>query len=169
MTDGSADPNDVLAYHLHTASGTFGGEVNTGIDLLRRVTIPTRSTGGAGKVDHLVSQWTGRCGNYQRLQGAYPERAYGALIMSNEVARSHGQRVARRHWTAPLPNRCSMQIGDVQLYQSSPKEAGTRSLGPTRLATRRRRRRRSPARAERDQLAMVALRPRTSTTTAIPT
>src|ERR1700733_3326796 len=31
--DGSANPNDVLAYHLHTASGTFGGQVNTGVDL----------------------------------------------------------------------------------------------------------------------------------------
>jgi beta-glucanase (GH16 family) len=32
-TDGSANPNDVFAYHLHTPDGTFGGEVNTGIDL----------------------------------------------------------------------------------------------------------------------------------------
>jgi beta-glucanase (GH16 family) len=28
-TDGSANPNDVFAYHLHTPDGTFGGEVNT--------------------------------------------------------------------------------------------------------------------------------------------
>ena len=31
--DGSANPNDVFSYHLHTASGVFGGSVDTGVDL----------------------------------------------------------------------------------------------------------------------------------------
>lgn len=32
-TDGTANPDDVMAYHLHTPSGTFGGVANTGVNL----------------------------------------------------------------------------------------------------------------------------------------
>ena len=114
MTDGSADPNDVLAYHLHTASGTFGGEVNTGIDLTAGYnTYAINWVPGKSITWYLNGQ---AVAEITSAQAPIPNEPM-ELIMSNEVASSTAS-----GWHTTLdsstPQSMPMQIGDVQLYQA---------------------------------------------------
>ena len=112
--DGSANPNDVLAYHLHTASGTFGGQVNTGVDLTAGYdTYAINWVPGKSITYYLNGQVVGEITSAQAPIPNEPME----LIMSNEVASSSAS-----GWHTTLdsstPQSMPMQIGDVQLYQA---------------------------------------------------
>lgn len=113
-TDGAANPDDVMAYHLHTSAGTFGGEINTGINL-------------AGAYNTYAIDWIPGQSITWFLNGVAVAEITSAqapipnepmeLIMSNQVATS-----AASSWRTSLdgstPQSMPMEIGDVQLYQS---------------------------------------------------
>jgi hypothetical protein len=111
---GSANPNDVMAYHLHTSVGTFGGEINTGKNLTASFNtyainwIPGQSI--TWFLDGVaVAEITS-------AQAPIPNEPM-ELIMSNQVATS-----AASSWRTSLdgatPRSMPMEIGDVQLYQA---------------------------------------------------
>jgi beta-glucanase (GH16 family) len=112
-TLGSANPNDVFAYHLHTSGGTFGGEVNTGIDLTAGF-----NTYAINWVPGVSITWYlngAQIGEVTSAQAAIPNEPM-ELIMSNQVADS-----AASGWHTVLdsstPQSMPMQIAGVQLYQ----------------------------------------------------
>ncbi len=112
-TDGSANPNDVLSYHLHTPSGTFGGVVNTGVNLTSGY-----NTYGIYWVPGQSITWylNGvEVAQITSAQATIPNEPM-ELIMSNQVATT-----ATSSWHTTLgsstPSSMPMQIADVQLYQ----------------------------------------------------
>ena len=116
MTDGSANPNDVLAYHLHNwgGGGTFGGVVNTGVDLTAGYnTYAINWVPGKSITWYLNGQ---AVAEITSAQAPIPNEPM-ELIMSNEVASSSAS-----GWHTTLdsstPQSMPMQIGDVQLYQA---------------------------------------------------
>jgi beta-glucanase (GH16 family) len=111
--DGTANPNDVLAYHLHTSVGTFGGVVDTGIDLTASFNtyainwIPGKSITwylNGAEVAEITS-----------AQAPIPDESM-ELIMNNQVATA-----AASSWRTSLdsstPESMPMEVGGVQLYQ----------------------------------------------------
>ena len=113
-TDGSANPNDVLAYHLHTPSGTFGGDVNTGVDLTAGYnTYAINWVPGKSITWYLNGQ---AVAEITSAQAPIPNEPM-ELIMANTVANSTAS-----GWHTTLdsstPQSMPMQIGDVQLYQA---------------------------------------------------
>jgi beta-glucanase (GH16 family) len=126
--DGAANPNDVLAYHLHTASGTFGGQVNTGVDLT------------AGYNTYAINWVPGKSitwylngnavGEITSAQAPIPNEPM-ELIMSNAVG-SSSTGAFRTTLDSSTPKSMPMQIGDVQLYQapgSGDKITGSNATG----------------------------------------
>jgi beta-glucanase (GH16 family) len=113
FTSGSANPNDTLAYHLHTPSGTFGGVVNTGIDLT------------AGYNTYAIDWLPGKSitwflngrqvAQITSAQATIPNEPM-ELVMSNGVANSNAG-----GWRTTLdsstPSSMNMQVAGVQLYQ----------------------------------------------------
>jgi hypothetical protein len=113
-TDGSANPNDVFAYHLHTPSGTFGGEVNTGIDLTTGFnTYAINWIPGQSITWYLNGK---EIAEITSAEAPIPDEPM-ELIMDNQVASS-----AASSWRTVLdgstPQSMPMQVGDVQLYQT---------------------------------------------------
>ena len=115
-TDGSANPNDVLAYHLHNwgGGGTFGGEVNTGVDLTAGYnTYAINWLPGKSITWYLNGQ---AVAEITSAQAPIPNEPM-ELIIANAVASS----TASGWHTTPdssTPQSMPMQIGDVQLYQA---------------------------------------------------
>ena len=114
MKDGSANPNDVLAYHLHNRARAFGGVVNTGVNLTAGY-----NTYGINWVPGKSITWylNGKAiAEITSAQAPIPNEPM-ELIMSNEVASSSAS-----GWHTTLdsstPQSMPMQIGDVQLYQA---------------------------------------------------
>ena len=111
---GSGSPNDTFAYHLHTPSGTFGGQANTGVDLTAGY-----NTYRINWVPGKSITWYLNCqqvGQITSAQAPIPNEPM-ELIMSNSVANSTAS-----GWRTTLdsstPQSMPMQIGDVQLYQA---------------------------------------------------
>jgi beta-glucanase (GH16 family) len=114
-TDGSANPDDVLAYHLHTPKGTFGGEVNTGVDLTAGYNtyaidwVPSESVTWYLN-GHAVAEITS-------AEAPIPDEPM-ELIMSNQVATS-----AATGWRTTMdsstPASMPMRVAEVQLYKAS--------------------------------------------------
>ncbi|MGB9203993.1 MAG: glycoside hydrolase family 16 protein, partial [Terriglobales bacterium] len=114
MTAGSANPNDVFSYHLHDSGGTFGGDVNAGVDLSAGFnTYGMNWIPGKSITFYLNGQQVGQITSAQTTIPDEPME----LIMSNEVANSSAS-----GWHTTLdgstPNSMPMQVADVQLYQT---------------------------------------------------
>jgi beta-glucanase (GH16 family) len=114
FTSGSANPNDTFAYHLHTPNGTFGGVVDTGVDLTAGYhTYAINWVPGKSITWYLDGR---EIGQVTSAQAPIPNEPM-ELIMSNQVANSNA---AGWHTTldGSTPYSMPMQIGDVQLYQA---------------------------------------------------
>lgn len=112
---GSGPANQAFSYHLHTPSGTFGGVVDTGIDLT------------AGFHTYGINWDPGKSITWY-LDGKQMAQVTSAqvpipnepmeLIMSNQVANSNAA-----GWHTALdsstPSSMHMQIDGVQLYQKA--------------------------------------------------
>ncbi|CDX43269.1 hypothetical protein MPLSOD_50112 [Mesorhizobium sp. SOD10] len=112
---GSGPANQAFSYHLHTPSGTFGGVVDTGIDLT------------AGFHTYAIDWEPGQSITWY-LDGNQMARVTSAqapipkepmeLIMNNGVANSNAT-----GWHTALdsstPSSMQMQIDEIQLYQKA--------------------------------------------------
>jgi beta-glucanase (GH16 family) len=114
FTSGS-NVNHNMAWHLHTPSGTYGGVVNTGIDLTAGY-----NTYGLDWVPGRSITWylNGvQIAQVTSAQATIPNEPMEVLV-GNQVANSNAS-----GWHTILdsstPNSTQMQIGDVQLYQHS--------------------------------------------------
>jgi beta-glucanase (GH16 family) len=114
-TDGSANPNDVFEYSLHTPSGTVGGVVDTGIDLTA-----SYNTYAINWIPGQSITWylNGKAiAEITSAQAPIPDEPM-ELIMDNQVAST-----AASSWRTVLdgstPQTMPMQVGDVQLYQAA--------------------------------------------------
>ncbi len=112
--DGTANPNDVLAYHLHTPNGVFGGLINTGIDLTASFnTFAINWIPGKSITWYLNGKAVAEITSAQATIPNDPME----LIMSNQVATS-----AASSWRTSLdsstPGSMPMQIAGVQIYQA---------------------------------------------------
>lgn len=112
-TSGSANPNDVEAYHLHTPNGTVGGAVDTGTDLTSGY-----NTYGIDWVPGQSISWyvNGKeVAEVTSAQAQIPDEPM-EVIMDNQVANSNAS-----SWHTAMdgstPSTMPMQIADVQLYQ----------------------------------------------------
>ena len=122
--DGSANPNDVFSYHLHTASGVFGGSVDTGVDLT------------AGYHTYAINWVPGQSitwyldGNeiaeITSAQAPIPNEPM-ELIMCNSVGNSNTSSW-RTSLDSSTPQSMPMEVAGVQLYQA-PGSGDTRSRG----------------------------------------
>jgi beta-glucanase (GH16 family) len=112
---GSPNANNNMAYHLHTPSGTFGGVVNTGVD----VTAGYNTYGLDWEPGKSITWYLNgvQVGQITSAQAPIPTEPMEVLI-GNEVANSNAS-----GWHTVLdsstPNSMAMQIGDVQLYQKA--------------------------------------------------
>ncbi len=111
---GSANPNDVFSYHLHTPSGTFGGSVDTGVDLTAAFHTFAIDWKPGQSISWLLDGAV--IATITSAQAPIPNEPM-ELIMSNQVATS-----AASSWRTSLngssPQSMPMQVDGVQLYQS---------------------------------------------------
>ncbi|MGO9390100.1 glycoside hydrolase family 16 protein [Rhodoblastus sp.] len=112
-TSGSANPDNVFAYHLHTPAGVFGGEVDTGIDLTAGFnSFAINWAPGESITWYLNGQ---QVAQITSAEAPIPNEPM-ELIMSNGVATS-----AASAWHTALgpstPRSMRMQVNSVQLYQ----------------------------------------------------
>jgi beta-glucanase (GH16 family) len=110
---GSGPANQAFTYHLHTPSGTFGGVVDTGIDLTAGF-----HTYGINWVPGQLITWYldgKQMAQVTNAQVPIPNEPM-ELIMSNQVANSNAA-----GWHTALDSSTSssmpMQIDAIQLYQ----------------------------------------------------
>ncbi|MDI9846471.1 family 16 glycosylhydrolase [Rhodoblastus sp. 17X3] len=115
FTNGSANPNDTFSYHLHTPVGTFGGVIDTGVDLT------------AGFHTYAINWVPGQSITWY-LDGKQMAQITSAeapipnepmeLIMCNQVATS-----AASSWRTSMdsstPQSMQILVNDVQLYQKA--------------------------------------------------
>ena len=115
FTSGSANPNDTFAYHLHTSVGTFGGVVDTGIDLTASFnTYAINWIPGQSITWYLNGK---QIAEITSAQAPIPNEPM-ELIMDQQVGNS-----AASSWRTSLdsstPQSMAMQVADVQIYQAS--------------------------------------------------
>jgi beta-glucanase (GH16 family) len=115
FTSGSANPNNVFAWHLHTPSGVFGGTVDTTVDLTAHHHtyainwLPAKS---------ITWYFDGRqISQLTSAQAQIPDEPM-QLMMNQSVANSA---TAEWHTTAGAgtPRSMTMHIEGVQLYQKA--------------------------------------------------
>ncbi len=110
---GAGNPNDAMAYHLHTPSGTFGGTAPTGTDLTSGYnTYGIDWEPGKSITWYLNGVEIGQVTSAQTTIPTEPME----LILSMDVGNSNtsGWRTSLDNST---PASMAMQISDVQLYQ----------------------------------------------------
>lgn len=112
---GSGPANQAFSYHLHTPSGTFGGVVDSGVDLTAGF-----HTYGINWVPGQSITWYldgKQVAQVTSAQVPIPNEPM-QLIMSNQVANSNA---AGWHTTldSSTPASMQMQIAEVQLYQKA--------------------------------------------------
>ncbi|TIW04337.1 MAG: glycoside hydrolase family 16 protein, partial [Mesorhizobium sp.] len=112
---GSGPANQAFSYHLHTPSGTFGGVVDTGIDLTAGFhTYGINWDPGKSITWYLDGK---QIAQVTSAQVPIPNEPM-ELIMSNQVANSNAA-----GWHTALdsstPSSMQMQIDGIQLYQKA--------------------------------------------------
>ena len=115
FTDGSANPNDLFAWHLHTPGGVVGGVVDTGIDLT------------AGYNTYAINWLPGRSITWylngkQMAQVTSAQAQIPNIPMQLMMNQSVGNSASSDFHTiasSSTPQSMTMQIADVQLYQQS--------------------------------------------------
>ncbi len=112
-TSGSSNPNDNVAWHLHTPAGVFGGVTTVGTDLSSGFnTYAVDWEPGKSITWYLNGQ---QVGQITSAQAPIPDEPM-EVIMDNAVANSAASSF-RTVANGSTPSVMPMQVGDVQLYQ----------------------------------------------------
>jgi beta-glucanase (GH16 family) len=112
-TSGSSNPNDNVAWHLHTSAGVFGGVTTVGTNLSSGFnTYAIDWEPGKSITWYLNGQ---QVGQITSAQAPIPDEPM-EVIMDNAVANSAASSF-RTVADSSTPSTMPMQVGDVQLYQ----------------------------------------------------